>query len=162
MSDPVIAGLIIGALVLAGSGAGIWGMRQQTSEAARILGMPVTAPESAFLGGMLSRAVSAGYPLARLETFGWGVRLGASTRLLRFLPLSVPTWEARYEELAVVRLVTSYGQEGLRFAMTGSADAVVFWSVRCLEILDRLEAAGATVDRSVTSLKQAGGVYKSW
>lgn len=162
MSGPVIACLVIGALALAGGGAGIWGMRQQTREAARILGMPVTAPESAFLGGTLSRTVSAGFPLARLEIFGWGVRLGASARWRRFLPLSIPTWEVRYEELAVVRRVTAYGQEGLRFAMTASADAVVFWSSRCPEILDRLEAAGAAVDRSVTPLKRAGGIYKRW
>jgi len=43
-------------------------------------------------------------------------------------------------------------------ALAGSTDAVVFWSRGCPEILDRLESAGATVDRSVTSLKQAGGI----
>jgi hypothetical protein len=115
--------------------------------------------------------VSATWPLARLELFEWGIRLRSSRRALTFLPLFVPTWEARgtkrsgskpYDELAVVKTVTGAGTSGLRFAVSGESDAVVFWSSSCAEILDRLAAAGATVDRSAMSLKQAGGVYKTW
>jgi hypothetical protein len=159
MSDATVAGLVIGLLALPVCAAGIWGMRQQTHVAARLLGIPVTAPKTAFLGGALTRTVTATWPLARLELFTWGIRLGASARLLQLLPLSLPTWEARYGELGVVRRVTSHGTEGLRFAVTGATDAVVFWSFRCPEILDQLEIAGATVDRTVTSLKKAGGIY---
>lgn len=162
MSDGYVAGIVIGAFAFVGAAAGIWGMRHQTSTAARVLEMPESAPESVFLGGALARTVSATWPLARLELFGWGVRLSNSVRLLRHLPLSFPTWEARYEELAVVRSVAGVGAGGVRFALTGSTDAVVFWSGRWSEVLDRLEAAGVTVDRSTTSLKNAGGVYKTW
>jgi hypothetical protein len=161
MSEAIIAGVVIGALALAGGASGSWGMRQHARGAARLLGMPATAAETAFLGGTLSQTVSAGRPLARLELFAWGIRLGASARLLQFLPVPIPTWEARYGELAVVRHVASHRTHGLRFAVASTPHAVVFWSSRCAEILDRLEAAGATVDRSVRSLKQAGGVYTS-
>lgn len=119
-------------------------------------------PDATFLGGALTPTVSATWPLARLELFEWGIRLRSSRRALTFLPLFVPTWEARYDELAVVKNVTGAGTSGLRFAVSGESDAVVFWSSSCPEILDRLAAAGATVDRSAMSLKQAGGVYKTW
>ncbi len=162
MSGAVIAGVVIGLLAIAVAGAGFAGMRQQTSDAGRLVGMPLTHPESVFTGGALFQTVNAAWPLARLRLFGWGVRLDSRAGFLRFLPLSLPIWEARYEELAIVRHVTGAAGFGLRFATTGSSDAVVFWSRHCAEILDRLEAAGAVVDRSVTSLKEAGGTFRAW
>ncbi len=119
-------------------------------------------PESVFIGGALSQVVSLTWPLARLRIYGWGVRLDSRAGFLRFLSLSLPTWEASYDELATVRHVTGAAGFGLRFAVTGSSDAVVFWSRRCADILDRLEAAGAVVDRQVTSLKKAGGTHRAW
>jgi hypothetical protein len=89
-------------------------------------------------------------------------RLSASGGWLRFFPLSVPTWEARYDELAVVRSVTGIGTRRLRLAVADSADAIVFWTSQWPEILDRLEAAGASVDRLSVRVKQAGGVYRTW
>jgi hypothetical protein len=124
--------------------------------------MPQTPPHAAFVGWALTATVTVGWPLARLELFKWGIRLGPSARLVALLPLSIPTWEARYEELATVRSVRGIVSSGLRFAVAGKSDAVVFWSFQWLEILDRLEAVGATVDRSPVPLRQAGGVYKTW
>jgi hypothetical protein len=160
VSGAVIGGVVIGLLAIVGIGAGFAGMRQLNRGASRVLGLPLTEPVAFFAGAALSRTVAVGWPLASLELFRWGVRL-SSARFLRFFPLSFPTWEARYEELAVVRHVTGPAGFGLRFAVTGSSDAVVFWSRRCSEILDRLQAAGAIVDRAVVSLKQAGGTYKT-
>jgi len=163
MAGAVIGWIAVGALAFVGVAAGYWGMRRQTSSASRLIGMPDSPPESVFLGGALTRTVSATTPLARLELFGWGVRLSASAGWLRYLPLSVPTWEARYDELAVVRSVTGIiGTSGLRLAVADSADAVVFWTSEWPEILDRLAASGASVDRSQVRLKQAGGVYRTW
>jgi hypothetical protein len=50
---------------------------------------------------------------------------------------------------------------GLRFAVADSTDAVVFWSAHSSEILDRLEAAGAIVDRWAVPLKRADGVHRT-
>jgi hypothetical protein len=157
----VIGWIAVGALAVACAAAGLWGGKRLMSSAGRELGMPVTPPDSTFVGGALTATMIATSPLARLELFDWGVRLSSSARLLRQLPLHVATWEARYEELAVVRSVTVRGTSGLRFAVADSTDAVVFRSPDWPEILDRLEAAGATVDRVPVPLKQAGGVYKT-
>jgi hypothetical protein len=162
MAGAVIGWIIAGVLALAGIVAGNWGMRQLTISASRVIGMPESPPESVFLGGALTATVTTGNHMARLELFGWGVRLRSGARWLRNLPLSVPTWEARYEELAVVRSVTGVGRSGVRLAVAGSTDAVVFWTLHVPEVLDRLEAAGASVDRSPVGLKQAGGIYRTW
>jgi hypothetical protein len=153
----VIAGIVIALLAGAALGAGSMGLRQQTKTAGRVVGKSASQPDAVFFGGALTRTVSATWPLARLELSDWGVRLDSSARFLHYLPLAVPTWEARYEELVTVRHVTAAAGSGLRFAVSGAPDAVVFWSRRCSEILDRLGAAGAPIDRSLTSLKLAGG-----
>ncbi len=74
----------------------------------------------------------------------------------------IGTWEARYEELAMVRLISSL-TPGVRFAVEGSADAVVFWTFKHAgEFADRLEAHSVRIDRSPTSLRKAGGTYRTW
>jgi hypothetical protein len=139
--------------------ATIWALGKQAPGFARAVNPQDWTPERAFLGGLLSGNWSATWPLARLEFFGWGIRLGGSVRLVRWL---IRPWEARYEELATVRLISS-ATSGVRIAVEGRTDAVVFWSFRDAgEIADRLEAHGVPVDRSVTTLRQAGGVYRSW
>jgi hypothetical protein len=74
----VIGWIAVGGLALVGVAAGYWDMRQQTSSASRVLGLPDSPPDSVFAGGALTPDVSATRPLARLELFGWGVRLSAS------------------------------------------------------------------------------------
>ena len=144
MAGAVIGWIAVGGLALASVAAGYWAMRRQTSPVCRVVGMPDSPPDSVFLGGALTPTVSAGRPMAPVP------------------PLSVPTWEARYEQLAVVRSVTGVGTTGLRLAVADSTDAVVFWTSQWPQILDRLEAAGASVDRSPVRLKHAGGVYRTW
>jgi hypothetical protein len=163
MAGSIIAAVVVGVLAVPGIAAGYWGLRQWTSSASRLVGLPVTQPEAEWLGAALTATVNVGLPLARLELFDWGVRLGSSARALRWC---IPTWEARYGELAIVKSVTGPIQvgaiSGLRFAVADSADAVVFWSAHSPEILDRLQEAGATVDRSAVPLKRAGGVHRTW
>jgi hypothetical protein len=113
MIAAVIGWIAVGALAVACAAASLWGGKRLMSSAGRELGMPLTPPDSTFVGGALTAMVIATSPLARLELFDWGVRLSSSARLLRQLPLHVATWEARYEELAVVRSVTVRGTSGL-------------------------------------------------
>lgn len=138
--------------------ATLWALRDQAGRAARLIGMPGTAPESTFLGGSLTATARATWPLARLEFFNWGIRLSASLRLLRWV---IGTWEAQYEELATVRLISSLNP-GVRLALKGSTDAVVFLTFESTQIADRLEAHGVPVDRAAISLRNAGGTYRNW
>ena len=51
--DAIIA-FVAGALAIAG-GAGAWVLRQRGRQATRVPGMPVTTPESVFVGGVYRR-----------------------------------------------------------------------------------------------------------
>ena len=132
----VVVLIVVGVLALASGAAGVWGIRRQIAQSGRVTGVPLT----------------------RLEFFSWGIRLRGSSRPVRWL---IAPWEARYEELATAQLVSS-AWTGIRFAVTGSTDAVVFLSFKSsAEILDELEARGVCVDRSMKSIRQAGGTHRT-
>jgi hypothetical protein len=151
----VLAVLIIaGVFAVPASVVGVRWIRHLFAASAREIAMPDTTLKMAFLGGLRSGSVNATWPLVRLECFDWGIRLRGSARPWRRL---TPTWEARYEDLATVQLVSSMST-GIRFAATGRTDAVVFWTFKSSEIMDHLDARGAPVDRSPKSFQQAGGV----
>ena len=101
--------------------APLWALRRYSAAPGRVVSMPGKAPESSYLGGSLSARWSVAWPLARLEFFDWGVRLAGSVRAVRWL---TAPWEARYEQLAAVRLISSPAT-GVRFAVKESTDA---WS----------------------------------
>ena len=79
-----------------------------------------------YVGGFRSRRMNATIPLARLDLFPWGVRLGGSASFLKKL---IPTWEAEYVEIQEVQVVKSpLGTGGgvrLRSAVPGGP--IVFW-----------------------------------
>jgi hypothetical protein len=110
------------------------------------------------VGGMETLRGRVGWPLARLEFFRWGIRLGGSIAPVRW---TTGTWEARYEDLATVRLISEISPS-LRFAVKGSTEAVLFIKLtRREEIMDRLEQHGVAVDGVAVSLSKAGGMYRS-
>jgi hypothetical protein len=153
----IIVAVIVVLAVPAGLSA-IWALHRFAAGSARLVGAPDAAPERVFLGGSRSESGDVTWPLARLEFFGWGIRIVGSVRPVRWL---IGTWEARYEELATVRFIASMSS-GIRFAVKGGTTAVVFWAFNDLvEIADRLEERGVTVDRSRVSLRQAGGIYRT-
>jgi hypothetical protein len=146
--------IIVGVLALSASVVGVRWVRHVFAESAREIAMPDATLEIAFLGGLRSGSMSATWPLVRLECFDWGIRLRGSARPWRRL---IPTWEARYADLAIVQLVSSMST-GIRFAATGRTNAVVFWTFKSSEIMDHLDARGVPVDRSPKSFRQAGGI----
>lgn len=83
--------------------------------------------------------------LARLEFFGWGIRVRGKA-LIRWL---LPTWEARFEELSSTRpLSAPFGRRGIFFAARNRTDPVVFWTRQGSAILARLEQQGVRADCS--------------
>src|SRR6202046_5763401 len=88
-------------LVLAGISGFAWWIRLAGANA-RALGAPPGDPVVLFRGGVMCRHLLTSGALARLEFFDWGVRLRGIV-IARWI---VPTWEARYDQLAVAELVT--------------------------------------------------------
>ena len=101
--------------------------------------------------------------LARLEFFGWGIRVRGKVLLRRLLP----TWEARFEELSSARpLSAPLGRQGMYFVArnvpTGSrsrdgglGDRIVFWTRPRAEIVVRLEQFGVRADFSEVRIRRS-------
>ncbi len=114
--------IVLGVLAVPATVVGVRWIRRLWAESVHQMDMPDAVLEATFLGGLLSGSVSATWPLVILECFDWGIRLRGSARLWRRL---VPNWEARYEDLATVQLVSSMST-GVRLAAASGANAVVF------------------------------------
>lgn len=132
-------------------------LRTVAENSTRRVELPEESAECAFAGGMASVNWVATWPLARLEFLSWGIRLRGSFPPARWI---LGTWEARYDELATVRLISSISPS-LRFAVKGDTEAVLFISAtRRDEIMDRLEQHDVAVDRVAVPLSKAGGMYR--
>lgn len=103
------------------------------------------------VGGVCTPGVLMAGPVARLAVFPWGIRLEGRNRLVRAF---VPTWEARFEELAPVRLVHFSSRppshlNQVRFAILRDHGRwLVFGTLRAAQVLDAIEAAGGPVERA--------------
>src|SRR5258708_18022950 len=100
MGGPVLDILIVVLVALAG-GAGLFFWIRRAASCGRTIDVPVAEPAAVFYGGVMCRHLITSGSLARLEFYDWGVRVRGIV-LSRWI---VPTWEARYEELAIAELV---------------------------------------------------------
>jgi hypothetical protein len=126
--------------------------RRLLAVAARSAMMPDTVLEAAFRGRLSTTLVHAD---AQLDLFDWGIRLHSTWRLFRRL---VPVWEACYTDLATVQLIQGFGGYGVRLESNAGTGAVVLWTRRYDEVMDRLANHEVPVDRQMKSLKRAGGL----
>lgn len=111
-----------------------------------VLSSPEQTAEMKFLGGVLARTLNATWGLARLELFDWGVQV-RGTKLVIWL---IPTWQARYQEIANAQLVTvPVANKGVRLQLCNGGDPVIFWTCRGVKVLDQLEVRGVHVDREL-------------
>jgi hypothetical protein len=110
--------------------------------------MPADAPH--FRGGIrrgnFTSGVNDTWPLARLDVFSNGLRIGPSTRFVR--PL-VPTWEVQLDELTESQVITCMGSKGVRFRASDPADWIVFWTFRPSEVISYLSGHGVNVNEQV-------------
>jgi hypothetical protein len=140
--------LIVVVVVLAAVALVVWTRR--AAACARVIGAPADEPERTLYGDVLCRSVMTSGSFARLEVHDWGVRL-------RGIPVTrwiVPTWEARYEELAIAELVSSRSRLGVWLRLKGGAGGIGFLTSNSEEVTRPLEAHGVQVDRSVATFKQ--------
>lgn len=155
----LILAVVVLAIVIPALAAVVREFRKQAAGAPRVGGMPDMAPEWSVIGSFTSGAVSTTAPLARLEFFSWGIRLSASVRAARWM---LPPREAHYEELVTIRAVSLWLRTGgIRLAVEGNANALVFWSSVSTEILNRLAAHGVPIDRQVMRLRTED-LYRTW
>jgi hypothetical protein len=88
--------------------------------------------------------------------FDWGVRL-RGTATFRWI---IPTWEARYDELAIAELVSLPASRiCVWLRPRGGSHAIGFLSGDSQEILARLQDQGVPVNRAVTRVRRVAELY---
>jgi hypothetical protein len=147
--------VVVLALALA-AGLGIWIRR--AASCGRTIDVPASEPDRVFWGGVMCRGLITSGTLARLEFFDWGVRVHGTV----ISGWIVPTWEARYEELAIAELVSlRWSRIAVWFRLRGNAGGMAFLSDRSSEILPLLEQHGVPVNRSLAQIRRAEELYRA-
>lgn len=125
---------------------------------ARIANVPAGELEQVIHGGVMCKGVVTSGSLVRLEVLDWGVRIRgiAPARWL------VPTWEARYDELAIAELVASaHSRIAVWFRLRGEPGGMGFLTERSQEILRVLEKHEVPVNRAVAKFKRVDDLYRA-
>jgi hypothetical protein len=141
--------------VLCAGGLVMWARLAHSNS--RAIGMPAGEPDEFFWGGVMCRyVITSG--LTRLEFFDWGVRL-RGVAISRWV---VPTWEAKYDELAIASLVAlPQSRIAVWLRLRGESTAIAFLSDRTSQILPVLEKHGVPVDKSVTRIRRVEELYQA-
>jgi hypothetical protein len=151
----VLVILLVGLLALIGIASLVTWIRRAGS-CARTIEVPAAEAASVFTGDVLCRYVITSGSLARLEFFDWGVRV-RGIAVSRWI---VPTWEARYEELAAVELVTlPWSRIAVWLRIRGESARIGFLTQHSRDILGLLEKHDVQVDRSVAKVRRVTELY---
>ena len=150
--------LAIALVVLLVAAAAIaWWTRLARANARHLGDVPDGELRDLFRGGVMARHVVTSGPLVRLEFYDWGVRIrgGVMSRWL------VPTWEARYSELAIAELVTLPASRIAVWFRLRDRDpqTIGFLSDHSTAILRVLEGHGVQVNRAVTRVTRVDELY---
>ena len=147
--------LVVVAIVIALAGLGAWIRRARSCR--RIIGAPAGEADDVFLGGIMCKTLITSGLLVRLELHPWGVRV----RGISPARWVVPTWEARYEDLAVAEMVASpFSRIAVWLRLREQSDGMGFLSQRSEEILGLLEKHEVPVNRSVRKFKRVDELYQ--
>jgi hypothetical protein len=148
--------VLVVVLALAVAGLGIWIRRAASCR--RTIDAPAAEFDRVFWGGVMCRALITSGNLARLEFFDWGVRI-RGTMISRWI---VPTWEARYEELAIAELVSlRHSRIAVWLRLRRDAGGMAFLSYHSNEILPLLEQHGVPVNRSLAQVRRVDELYRA-
>jgi hypothetical protein len=152
----IVLVLVLVLVVLTAAGILIWTRLVATNR--RIIEAPDGELRDLFRGGIMGRHVITSGTLARLEFFDWGIRL-RGTMISGWV---VPTWEARFDELAIAELVALPASRiAVWFRLRdGDPRAIAFLSERSQKILPLLEQHGVPVNRAVTRIRRVEELYQ--
>lgn len=134
----------------------IWVRRARSC--ARIIDAPDGTKERQFPGGIMCMNLTTSGTMVRLEMFDWGVRI----RGLAPARWVVPTWEARYDELAIAELVSSqFSRTAVWFRLRGEPGGMGFLTQWSSDILKVLESHDVPVNRAITRFKRVEDLYRA-
>ena len=151
---PAILVVVLLAVV---AGAGLFFWIRRAKSCGRTIDTPAGDPVALFYGGVMCRHLITSGSLARLEFYDWGVRLRGSI-VSRWL---VPTWEARYDELAIAELVAlRWSRVGIWMRLRDTQDGIAFLANGSAEVLRQLEQHDVLVNRSVAQIKRVDELYR--
>lgn len=150
----VVTLLVVVLAVIAVAGLIIWIRR--AASCGRRIDEPAGEPLATYLGGVMCKRLITSGSLARLDFFDWGVRV-RGTFLSRWI---VPTWEARFEELASAELASMrWSRIAVWFRLREDPSAMGFLSMMSKEILNDLERRGVSVNRAVAQISRVDDLY---
>ena len=147
--------LLVAVLALAAAGGlAVWIRRGRSLR--RVIDAPDSQASRTINGDVMSRYLMTSASLGRLEFHDWGIRIRGIV-ISRWV---VPTWEARYEELAIAELVASqWSRLAIWFKLRDQAGGIGFLTHFSEEALRRLEEHGVPVNRSVIKFRQVSELY---
>jgi hypothetical protein len=151
---PVIILLIAVLAVIGLASFVVWTRR--AASCARIIDAPAGPSEQEFAGDVMCRYVMTSGSFARLEFHDWGVRI----RGIAIVKWLVPTWEARYSELAMTELITSRSRVAVWLRLRGESGGCGFLSARSSnDVLRELEKHDVQVSRAPAEFKRVAELY---
>jgi hypothetical protein len=152
----VMVGVLVVVLLVLGGGGGLFWWVRRAASCKRIIETPAGDPAAVFYGGVMCRSLITSGSLVRLEFYDWGVRL-RGTVLSRWI---VPTWEARYDELAIAELVClRWSRVAVWLRLRGMRDGIAFLANGSADILRQLERHEVPVNRAVAQIKRVEELY---
>jgi hypothetical protein len=148
--------LLVVVIVLVAAALVIWVIRARSC--ARITDAPDGTEERQFPGGIMCKNLTTSGTMVKLQMFDWGVRI-RGIALTRWV---VPTWEARYDELAIAELVSSpFSRTAVWFRLRGEPGGMGFLTQWSADILKVLEAHDVPVNRAITRFKRVDDLYRA-
>jgi len=152
---PLVTVLVVVLCLIIVAGLVTWIRRAASCR--RIINAPQGGPPlHLFRGGVMCRHLITSGLLARLEFYDWGIRL----RGITMAQWIVPTWEARYEELAIAELVTlPYSRIAVWMRLRGEPEGIAFLSTWHEDILNQFEKREIPVNRAVAKIQRVADLY---
>lgn len=129
---------------------------RRTASCGRTTDVPSGERKRSYVGDVMCRSAITSGGFARLEFFDWGVRL-RGIAVSRWI---VPTWEARYDELALAELVKlRFSRIAVWLRVRGEAGGIGFLSSFSQEILRELAARDVPANRAVAEVRNIAELY---
>ncbi len=147
--------ILLVALLAVMAVAGLVAWTRRAAACGRTIDAPVSEPVQRFAGDTMCKSVITSGSFARLEAHDWGIRI-RGVAACRWI---VPTWEARYEELALVELVASRSRIAVWLRLRGEPGGMGFLTTRSRDILRLLEEHQVQVSRAPAQPRRLADLY---